>query len=567
MGDPDATGYAMMALQAAGHQSAALDRAAQWLKKIRNADGSWTAQHVHNVDSTGLAAAALRAHGVATSRSAAWLTSQQVRTGPTIGAGATRGALKYNGAFDAASSVKATADGILGMVGRGSLATLSDAAAIAGTPVLALKPGTVQRKRVVAGRAQTVSATGFAAHEAVAGVLRPGGRSVGTARSDKDGSVTLTFTVPRSATGSRSVVLTGARSGLRTETASFHIAAAPATRSCGSGGRRRAFAGRHRTRFTPDGCRTRGRARSRRDRRTRFGDREAARRMRSVLTLLASTVVAAAAVVSGASAASATARHIGIVVRYANGHVSAGCTTVGGNGLQVLERKHTVTMGTQQYSGFVLEIDGTGTSRPDNTHYWSYWHSSGRGGWTYASSGAGSYTPKAGTVEGWSYVNGQSTAPKPRSYSYAALCGHLDPTPAPKTTPSSAPASTPASSARPTQSAPPQTATPPAPTHVPVAIRTRSNADVAPPPPPRRHTSAPAHAPSATATHAREQSHPTRSATKAPTRHADPTTAAPSPVAKSTDSSSSAALPAIGALAVVAALGVTAWLVARRRAG
>ena len=131
--------------------------------------------------------------------------------------------------------------------------------------------------------------------------------------------------------------------------------------------------------------------------------------MRSVLTLLASTVVAAAAVVAGASPASATARHIGVVVRYANGHVSAGCTTVGGSGLQVLERKHTVTMGTQQYSGFVLKIDGTGTTRPDNTHYWSYWHSSGHGGWTYASSGAGSYTPKAGTVEGWSYVNGQST--------------------------------------------------------------------------------------------------------------------------------------------------------------
>jgi hypothetical protein len=74
-----------------------------------------------------------------------------------------------------------------------------------------------------------VSAAGFAAHEAVGGVLRPGGRSVGTARADKNGTVTLTFTVPRSATGTRSVVLTGVRSGLRTATASFHIAAAPAT--------------------------------------------------------------------------------------------------------------------------------------------------------------------------------------------------------------------------------------------------------------------------------------------------------------------------------------------------
>ena len=289
--------------------------------------------------------------------------------------------------------------------------------------------------------------------------------------------------------------------------------------------------------------------------------------MRSVLTLLATTALVAAAVVAGASPASATARHVGIVVRYANGHVSAGCTTVGGSGLQVLGRKHTVTMGTQQYSGFVLRIDGTGTSRPDNTHYWSYWHSSGHGGWTYASSGAASYTPRAGTVEGWSYVNGQSSAPKPRSYTYAALCGQLDPTPAPRTTPSSRTASTAPTSARPTHSALPQTATPLAPTHVPVPTRTGSNANVAPPPPPRRHTSVPAHSPSPTATRSNNRVHATRSATTAPTRHGDPATAAPSPVAKSIDSSSSAALPAIGALVVVAALGVTAWLVARRRAG
>jgi hypothetical protein len=288
--------------------------------------------------------------------------------------------------------------------------------------------------------------------------------------------------------------------------------------------------------------------------------------MRSVLTLLATTALAAAAVVAGASPASAAARHVGLVVRYANGHVSAGCTTVGGSGLQVLERKHTVTMGTQQYSGFVLKIDGTGTSRPDNTHYWSYWHSSGHGGWTYASSGAASYTPRAGTVEGWSYVNGQSAAPKPRSYTYAALCGHLDPQPAPKTAPSSTHASTTPTSARPTHSTPPQTATPLAPTHVPVSTRTGSNADMAPPPPPRRHTSVPPRSPSVTATRSPTHRHATRSGTAAPTRHSNPATAAPSPVAKSTDSSSSAALPAIGALVVVAALGVTAWLVARRRA-
>jgi hypothetical protein len=88
-------------------------------------------------------------------------------------------------------------------------------------------------------------------------------------------------------------------------------------------------------------------------------------------------------------------------------------------------------------------------------------------------------------------------------------------------------------------------------------------------PPPRRHSSAktgskaPAtHAPTSTQPH-----HPTSSATTAAARTIDPTTAAPSPVAQSTNDSGSAAWPTIGALAVVAALGVTAWLVARRRTG
>lgn len=136
--DPDATGYAMMALEATGNHHDALAKAARWLTGARNADGSWTAQHVHNVDSTGIAAAALNGYGADTSRSSAWLAGQQVTTGPSVGARATRGALKYRGRFDRSASVKATADGVLGMVAHGSLATLSAARATAGTPVLSL---------------------------------------------------------------------------------------------------------------------------------------------------------------------------------------------------------------------------------------------------------------------------------------------------------------------------------------------------------------------------------------------------------------------------------------------
>lgn len=211
--DPDATGYAMMALQAQGDQPAALARAAHWLTSVRNADGSWTAQHVHNVDSTGLAAAALRAHGVNTDRSAAWLVSQQMTVGPTVGAGASRGALKYQGSFNATSSIKATADGILGMVAHGSLATLSDRSAAADVPVLALAAPTVDH-RAVAGRALTVTGTGFSSGEAVHGELGSRPTGIGTARANRSGTVSLTFTVPSGFAGRHVLTLTGHRSEL-----------------------------------------------------------------------------------------------------------------------------------------------------------------------------------------------------------------------------------------------------------------------------------------------------------------------------------------------------------------
>lgn len=293
--------------------------------------------------------------------------------------------------------------------------------------------------------------------------------------------------------------------------------------------------------------------------------------MKVVLKALAGTVVAGAVVFAGAPSAFAAPRHVGIVVRYATGRVSAGCTTVGGNGLQVLERKHTVIMGTQQYSGFVLKIDGVGTSRPDNTHYWSYWHSSGNGAWSYANTGAASYTPRAGTVEGWSYVNGQTSAPRPRSYTYAALCGHLDPAPAAKATP------------KPTTTAPsPAQSTAHTAARVPTApshrrarsssaptTSTRSGAHLAPPPPAGRHRSHPAHPSTATTTPQPSTAphHPSSAAAAAAASTTPRTSAAPSPVAQSTAESGSTAWPTIGAAAVVAVLGVAAWLVARRRTG
>ncbi|HEY8300475.1 MAG TPA: hypothetical protein VIG48_01125 [Jatrophihabitans sp.] len=212
--DPDATGFAVMALQAEGHQQAALARAVRWLRGVRNTDGSWTAQGVHNVDSTGLAAAALAGQRIDTRRSRSWLHSQQVTNGPTVGTGASRGALKYHGAFDASSSIKATADGVLGLVAHGDLATLTDRRASAGTAVLALPPAHVGRKEVPAGTEQTVTGAGFAAGELVVATLAS--HRVGSATTNHNGTATVTFTAPSSLPGKHTITLTGRTSALTT---------------------------------------------------------------------------------------------------------------------------------------------------------------------------------------------------------------------------------------------------------------------------------------------------------------------------------------------------------------
>jgi hypothetical protein len=302
--------------------------------------------------------------------------------------------------------------------------------------------------------------------------------------------------------------------------------------------------------------------------------------MRRLPALFGALALCATAALAIAPTAAASARHVGVVVRYANGRVSAGCARVGGTGLELLGQHHAVRMGTQQYSGFVIEIDGVGTPRPDDTHYWSYWHSGGNGGWRYSSSGAASYRPKAGTVEGWSYVNGQGSAPRPPSRTYAALCGRLDPHAVPRSTaPSSSTASArstaSAGSAAPSTVAPAASNTRPAPhAGAPVSVaRSRAVATAAAPAPHTRAAKRTASRPPVARSSARSTTS-TRShhATAPPTRHsprpAPATSPAPSIAAQpAADTSGTNAWPTLGALAVVAALGVTAWVVMRRRAG
>lgn len=288
---------------------------------------------------------------------------------------------------------------------------------------------------------------------------------------------------------------------------------------------------------------------------------------RIVRVIAAAALGGAAVVAAPASPASAVPMHVAIVVA----GIGTACVPAGGTGLDLLNSRYTLRVGGPgPYAGFVLTIDGIGTTRPDNTHYWSYWHDTGAG-WQYSSSGAGSYHPAAGTVEGWSFVNGTSSASQPPRYRYAAICGSADPHP-----------STSAATSRP----PPR----PRPTHSASTLATTLTRATAARPPRARPATSHRVTPATTSTHpARRAAHPsrtrrppiptpattsgtpvTRSSTAA-TRSSTGAVAVPPaalPTAPAVRRSSASSLPAwgtAGALAMLGALGALAYWRTRRR--
>jgi hypothetical protein len=225
--DLDSTSYAAAALAALGGHTTELGKALTWLATKRNANGSWTAQGGPNVDSTGLAASALAAAGQDVGGSRAWLASQQVTSGVTIGATASRGALRYQGAFDPTASVKATADGLLGLAEGASLATLTDKDASADAPVMA-PTASLGHSSIAQGAQQTVTGVGFNAGESVRATVHSVPVFVGKAAAQADGTAKVTFIVPAGlSTGAHTVVLTGLTSGLSTSSPFTVIAAPP----------------------------------------------------------------------------------------------------------------------------------------------------------------------------------------------------------------------------------------------------------------------------------------------------------------------------------------------------
>lgn len=80
----------------------------------------------------------------------------------------------------------------------------------------------------------------------------------------------------------------------------------------------------------------------------------------------------------------------------------------------------TVTGTTRWGLAFVCRINGLPTAAsqpcvntPPVTAYWSYWHGVPGGSWTFSSSGASSYNPAPGTVEGWAFGAGSPPSVSP----------------------------------------------------------------------------------------------------------------------------------------------------------
>ena len=160
--------------------------------------------------------------------------------------------------------------------------------------------------------------------------------------------------------------------------------------------------------------------------------------MRRSAVLLVAALSAVGVMPAAPAVAAARPTHVAIVIA---GHgVACVAWHSGITGDEVLNTVATVKY--RPSDGLITQIDGQPkNNRADTTHYWSYWHNTGSG-WTYSTSGAGSYLPKAGSVEGWHFINGSSTATPPPVRTYASICHETTSVPPPATTPARASTST-----------------------------------------------------------------------------------------------------------------------------
>jgi len=137
-----------------------------------------------------------------------------------------------------------------------------------------------------------------------------------------------------------------------------------------------------------------------------------------VWAVLALTALPLTAVAVAPPAHAASCAGVRVVVDYGRtgGGISTACApgdpTSGLTALKASGHRYTFV---PRQPGFVCTID----ARPNPCNnapasaYWSYWHARPGGSWTYSSSGAGSFNPRPGSVEGWAFGSGRPPRIRP----------------------------------------------------------------------------------------------------------------------------------------------------------
>ncbi|MFI5837985.1 hypothetical protein ACIA5A_30375 [Micromonospora sp. NPDC051300] len=93
-----------------------------------------------------------------------------------------------------------------------------------------------------------------------------------------------------------------------------------------------------------------------------------------------------------------------------------------GTGLAALKNAGFPITGTLRWGeGFICRIDGKPSAAtekcvdtPPASAYWSYWHASNGGSWTYSDKGVANRKPPAGSFEGWSFSLNRNANDAPR---------------------------------------------------------------------------------------------------------------------------------------------------------
>ena len=146
--------------------------------------------------------------------------------------------------------------------------------------------------------------------------------------------------------------------------------------------------------------------------------RVGAKRFLALAAATAATGAGALALAPAAQAASCgDARGVTIVVEYGDPvGTSTGCATGDpATGLEALKNSgHRYTFVPRQ-PGFVCTIDAMPDPCNNGTAsaYWSYWHAQPGGSWSYGRTGAGSYDPPPGSIDGWSFGSGKPPRSSP----------------------------------------------------------------------------------------------------------------------------------------------------------